>query len=181
MGDAGDFADNILDTTECPTCVRCPACLQYYFPTETHNCQYLRQDNFAKEFLLIYKCVRCNKAFSGLSNVGMHKCKFHPGKIGRDGRYSCCGATRLGVTNPYVHNHVWSRKDQAFPLLTDLSGGGCTPCDHAHPDNPVKMPIKLTDPAVVTLVGEMDPPIEERNGYNEQAQQLEAVGTVNGI
>lgn len=58
-----------------------------------------------------------------------------------------------------------------------MSGGGCTPCDHAHPDNPIKMPINVTDPAVVALVGEMEPPIETRKGYNSATQQLEEVGT----
>lgn len=171
-----EILENLQDTLECPNCIQCPACLQLYLPNETHNCRYLQQDNYAKEFLLIYRCIRCNKSFSGLSNVGMHKCKFHPGKIGRDGRYSCCGATRLGVTSPYVHNHVWSRQHQPFPKLVDLSGGGCTPCDHAHPDNPVKMPIKATNPAIVSLLGEMEPPIEQRPGYNADTRQLEAEG-----
>jgi hypothetical protein len=72
----GAIYDNLADILECPTCSKCPACLQFYLPGETHNCRYLRQDHFAKEFLLVYKCVRCNKAFSGLSNVGMHNVSF---------------------------------------------------------------------------------------------------------
>ena len=56
------------------------------------------------------------------------------------------------------------------------ASGGCTPCDHVHPDYPVKMPISATDNAIVALVGEMEPPLEARPGYNAQTQQLEAVG-----
>lgn len=155
---------------------QCPACLQYYNTNDSHNCQYLRQDNFGKEFLLLYKCKRCEKTFSGLSNVGMHKCKYHPGIIGRDGKYTCCGALRLGVTNPYVHNMVWSRRNQPQPRLVDLSGGGCTPCDHAHPDNPIKMPINVANPAILPLLGELDPPIDQRPGYNQELQRLEEFG-----
>lgn len=156
--------------------MQCPACLQNYTSTETHNCQYLREDNYGKEFLLMYKCQRCKKTFSGLSNVGMHKCKYHPGIIDGNDRWTCCGARRVGVTNPYVHNMIWKRANQSYPLLVDLSGGGCTPCDHYHPDNPVKMPVKLSNPSVITLLGELDPPFDERPGYNTELQQLEEFG-----
>lgn len=147
--------------------VRCRRCLQYYDPSQPHNCTYI--ENFAsfKDFLLVYECTNCGKHFTGMSNSGRHQCKYHPGNIGLDGKWTCCGGGRSYHTNPNVYNMVWTRMGQGPPPILNLHPG-CTPCDHFHPDNPVKLPLDPTNPNYIHLLAHMEPRVNDRPGWDGQ-------------
>jgi len=58
-------------------------------------------------------CTNCTDAgvfYKEVDNVGRLQCRFHPGRVGDDGRYLCC--TKL----------AGDRRERAWR--------GCTPCDH---------------------------------------------------
>ena len=145
--------------------VRCNRCLQYYDPAQLHQCTYIENYATLKDFLLVYSCERCGKHFTGLSNAGLHKCKYHPGEIGLDGKWTCCGAGRSYHTNPYVYNMVWTRNGQGPPPIRDLSPG-CTPCDHFNRDSPVKLPLDSNDPNYIHLLAHLKPEATERPGWD---------------
>jgi len=145
--------------------VRCTRCLQYYDQTQVHQCTYIENYPTLRDFLFVYKCERCCKYFTGLSNSGLHKCKYHPGEIGRDGKYTCCGGGRSYHTNPNVYNMVWTRNGLRPPPIRDLSPG-CMPCDHFNRDSPVKLPLDPDDPNYIHLLAHLKPSANERPGWD---------------
>ena len=98
----------------------CPFCLQFHRKDIFHQCR--RMSETKNTFFCMYRCNRCQKIFTPISNVGMWKCLYHPGEYDRDKGYSCCGAKRLYCNNPYVHNMVWSRKNIREPNLRENYG-----------------------------------------------------------
>ena len=145
--------------------LRCNKCLQYYDATTVHNCRFLKNYTSLQDFLLVYECARCSKPFTGLSNAGMHQCRYHPGDLGRDGKYTCCGGGRSKHTSQKVHNMVWSRRGQPPPLLINLHAG-CTPCDHWHEDSAVKLPLNQDDPNRIHLLAHLEPEVTKRPGWD---------------
>lgn len=145
--------------------VRCNRCLQHYDPTQPHNCTYIENFESFKDFLYVYECTNCGKHFTGLSNSGRHQCRYHPGQIGMDGKWTCCGGGRAYHTNPNVYNMVWTRAGQGPPPIINLHPG-CTPCDHFHPDNRVKLPLDPANPNYVHLLAHMEPKVNERPGWD---------------
>ena len=146
---------------------RCNQCLQYYDLEQTHNCSYIQKFTSFKDFLLVYQCGRCDAHFTGMSNSGRHQCRYHPGIIGLDGKWTCCGGGRSYHTNPNVYNMVWSRMGQGPPLIIDLHPG-CTPCDHSHPDNRVELPMDFSKPNCIHLLAHLEPKANERPGWDGQ-------------
>lgn len=144
---------------------QCNYCLQVYNVGAPHNCRFINNYSSLKTFLLVYECDRCGKLFSGMSNSGMHKCKYHPGIIGRDGKWTCCGGGRSQHTNPAVYNAVWTREHQIRPPIISLKAG-CTPCDHSHNDSPIKLPLDPNDPNRIHLLAHLDPPAKDRPGWD---------------
>jgi len=144
---------------------RCNRCLQYYDPEQTHNCVYIKEFTSFKDFLLVYQCGRCDAHFTGMSNSGRHQCRYHPGIIGLDGKWTCCGGGRSYHTNPNVYNMVWTRMGQGPPPIIDLHPG-CTPCDHFHPDNRVELPMDFSKTSCIHLLAHLEPKANERPGWD---------------
>lgn len=67
-----------------------------------------------------YQCAHCNQTFQELNNLGRWLCRYHPGRLGYDHRWSCCGRSTDWGHPRYEH-------PEARP---GLSIPGCLPCDH---------------------------------------------------
>jgi hypothetical protein len=96
-----------------------------------HDCAGLAEK--MQSYLLLYPCHRCGDVFTAMSNMGMWKCREHPGVYTNDG-YTCCGRKRIECNNPAVHNGIWARRGIVEPI--PFEPPGCTPCDHIHNDAP---------------------------------------------
>ena len=97
-----------------------------------HDCVQLEAT--AKEFLLMYPCIRCGDIFTGISAMGSWECRRHTGKYSEEHGYSCCGRKKIQCNNPAVHNMVWARQGRCHP--NPFEPQGCTPCDHYNPKAP---------------------------------------------
>ena len=70
------------------------------------------------------QCIRCNRSYRELDNLGQWQCSFHPGHVQYDAgvhilpdSYTCCNTPAPGSYDRHLHTRPPLRR-------------GCTPADH---------------------------------------------------
>ena len=110
---------------------KCVLCKQWCVDGVPHDCTVLAEQQSV--FTRLFACTWCGDVFTPLSSMGMHQCRYHPGKY-VDNKWTCCGKTKFDVTSRYVHNGLWARQNHTATFPRDPPG--CTPCDHYSDDLP---------------------------------------------
>lgn len=129
-------------------------------------------DTIAK-YTTLQRCRHCKRYFTELSNVGMHYCRYHPGKYDTETeRWTCCGEKRpvlhfhgahAGISSVMAHGRMGGR-----PLLPPRDKG-CQRRDCC-PEETSDLPsdaIDLND--IASLIPYMEPKFQDRPGFDSDS------------
>ncbi len=127
-------------------------------------------------FCECHQCVHCNRFFCELENVGMWKCKYHPGEFCADtGVWSCCGEKKRypNLNSPYYgmsHLVTWgpqNKWDMLKPYSTGCKSRDCIP----RKDNGLH-PTQIHIDGIASLIPYMKPAIKDRPGLKTNPLRL---------
>lgn len=78
-----------------------------------------------------HMCIRCNKSFDLVSNLGSHECYQHPGFV-KDGRWTCCNKPfyNLFYSEHFKTDTMFSTSINMPPYPPPVQVVGCQQCDH---------------------------------------------------
>lgn len=119
----------------------------------------------------VRQCKHCKRFFNELENVGMHRCKYHPGEYDRYLEcYTCCGEKRSmpSMNNQYSsfsHVMTWG-SGMKYDHGTGFSDG----CKRRDCESTKKTGIdreRILVEEIASLVPYMDPPLKKRPGFRK--------------
>jgi hypothetical protein len=89
------------------------------------------QKRLFKVFFQLRRCVRCQRFFTEMENVGAWLCKYHPGEYNFDTRkYTCCGETATRNYGQFAAiDHMFTWSDAEVFSVPPLFSKGCKRCD----------------------------------------------------
>lgn len=122
------------------------------------------------------RCANCRNYFCELDNLGMHKCRYHPGEYDPEVEaMSCCGekSRHPNVNNPYAsYSHImtWGPQNRCEPMDTFSKGCKWRDCEAEIPSGVDKKVVHID--SIASLVPYMNPPMKERPGFRKGPLRL---------